>query len=81
MHAMFFGSKFNIDISNWKPHNIDNFSEMFSGCESPKPYWYNSNWYEYSPEKRINITTTYEFEQLEEHLKNNNKKQTNRLKI
>jgi hypothetical protein len=39
MNKMFFLSKFNKDISNWKPYRLDKCKKMFSEYDNSIPYW------------------------------------------
>jgi hypothetical protein len=36
---MFQNSKFNKDLSDWKPYLAKNISALFSSCSAPTAYW------------------------------------------
>lgn len=39
MGEIFYKSKFNEDISNWKAYNVINVERIFEYSQIPKPYW------------------------------------------
>ena len=78
MSNMFIRSKFNGDISNWKPLSLENDQNMFKNCNAPKPYWYGL-----TKEERIKALKALKAVEVNEKLQQNLniKEKKNKIKI
>ena len=42
MSYIFYESKFNKNLDDWKPYKLEYKENMFDGCTAPIPYWYTA---------------------------------------
>ena len=43
MNWLFSNSKFNGDVSKWRPLRVENTMHIFSNCKAPVPYWFRDS--------------------------------------